>query len=432
MTIESQPATRTRFKVVGLTVTLAFITYLDRVCISKLAPEIMRDLELSRVQMGYVFSAFALAYAIFEIPTAWWADRQGTRRVLARIVVWWSTLSIATAAAFNYVSLLVIRFLFGAGEAGAWPGVAKTFSRWIPVRERGRVQGIFFAGAHLGGGLTPLLVVALLPYFNWRVIFVLFGSVGFLWVIVWRRWFRNDPSEHPRVNRRELELIMAERKLENGHAAGWDYWRRLLGHRGVWALCLMYFPNSFIFYFCITWLPTYLEEKGSFAPSMLGLLAGLPLLVSILGDLFGGMTTDWAVARFGLRWGRCGVGATAYLIAGISIIVAAASHSAMVSAAMITLGTAATMFTLGAAWSTAIEMGGDHAGVVSAAMNTCGQIGSLLCPLIVAYSVEWFGSWDLPLYIMGGLFLAGMFFWLLIDPGKPVFEVEKATEQIRK
>jgi Major Facilitator Superfamily len=161
-----------RYRVVALAVLLAMVTYLDRVCISKLAPDIMRDLDLSKIQMGYVFSAFALAYAAFEIPTAWWADRAGTRAVLTRIVIWWSSFTIATAAAANYVMLLAIRFLFGAGEAGAWPCVARTFSRWIPTRERGTVQGVFFAGAHLMGGLTPLLVVALQPYLPWRAIFV--------------------------------------------------------------------------------------------------------------------------------------------------------------------------------------------------------------------------------------------------------------------
>ena len=148
--------TRVRYRVVALTVALAMVTYLDRVCISKLAPDIMRDLNLSKIQMGYVFSSFTLAYAFFEIPTAWWADREGTRRVLTRIVIWWSSFTIATAAAYNYATLLLVRFLFGAGEAGAWPCVARTFSRWIPARERGTIQGIFFAGAHLAGGLTPL------------------------------------------------------------------------------------------------------------------------------------------------------------------------------------------------------------------------------------------------------------------------------------
>ena len=192
----------------------------------------------------------------------------------------------------------------------------------------------------------------------------------------------------------------------------------------MWALCLMYFPNSFAFYFCITWLPTYLQEKGSFSPLMLGFLAGLPLLVSIASDLSGGLTTDWAVSRFGMRRGRCGVGAIAYLIAGAALIVAAASSSPLLAVIMIALGTAASMFTLGAAWSTAIELGRDHAGVVSAAMNTSGQFGSLLCPLIVAYSVKRIKSWDLPLYLMGGLFLLGVVCWVLIDPRRPIFGTE--------
>jgi MFS family permease len=414
--------THVRYKVVAMAVLLAMVTYLDRVCISKLAPNIMNDLGLSKVQMGWVFSAFALAYALFEIPTAWWADRQGTRRVLTRIVIWWSGFTIATAASFNYVSLLIVRFLFGAGEAGAWPGVARSFSRWIPRRERGTIQGIFFTGAHLAGGLTPLLVVALLPYLHWRMIFVIFGAIGFVWALVWYRWFRDDPSEHSEVNKAELESIVSDRHTEGAHAAGWAYWKQLLLSPNMWALFVMYFPNSFSFYFCITWLPTYLQEKGSFDSTMLGFLAGLPLLLSVVSDLTGGVTTDWVTARFGLRWGRCGVGAAAYLVAGVGLIIAAASASPMVSAIMIALATAASMFTLGASWSTAIEMGRNHAGVVSAAMNTSGQFGSLLCPLIVAYSVEWFKSWDLPLYLMGGLFLLGVVCWGLIDPQKPVFE----------
>src|SRR4051794_12044814 len=153
---DSRP-TRARFGVVAFAVALAMVTYLDRACIAAMAKDVRRDLSISESQMAYVFGAFALAYAVFEIPTAWWADRRGTRSVLARIVGWWSALTIATACAVGYWSLLAIRFLFGAGEAGAWPCVASTFARWIPARERGRVQGIFFAGAHLSGGLTPLL-----------------------------------------------------------------------------------------------------------------------------------------------------------------------------------------------------------------------------------------------------------------------------------
>src|SRR5262245_21914844 len=198
---------RVRYRVVGLAVLLAAITYLDRVAISLTAEPMMRDLSLDTIQMGFVFSAFTLAYGLFEIPTGWWGDRIGTRRVLTRIVVWWSSFTIATAAAFNYGSLLVIRFLFGVGEAGAWPNAARTFSRWIPLSERGTAQGIFFMGAHLGGALTPILVTAMLKVMHWRSVFIIFGAVGFVWAAIWYWWFRDDPEQHRAVSRRELEHI---------------------------------------------------------------------------------------------------------------------------------------------------------------------------------------------------------------------------------
>jgi len=222
-----------------------------------------------------------------------------------------------------------------------------------------------------------------------------------------------------------LEQIVAERSEDGAHTAGWAYWRQLLRSSKMLEICVMYFPNSFTFYFCITWLPMYLQEKGVRNATALGVLAGLPLLVSVASNLVGGVTSDWLAGRWGLRWGRCGLGAIGYLVAGMALILAAASASPLLSGCLIALATAGSMFTLGAAWSTAIEIGGNHAGVVSAAMNTSGQIGSLLCPLIVAYSVAWFKSWELPLYLMGGLFLLGVICWGLIDPRRPIFTSEE-------
>src|SRR5262249_38670601 len=157
------------------------------------------------------FSAFTIAYALFEIPTGAWGDRIGSRRVLTRIVIWWSSFTILTAAAFSFVSLVALRFLFGMGEAGAFPNVSKTLSRWFPAAERGTAEGIFFAGAHLGGGLTPLLVAALLNIMSWRAVFVVFGSVGFVWAAIWFRWFRDEPADHPRVSRSERKWIESGR-----------------------------------------------------------------------------------------------------------------------------------------------------------------------------------------------------------------------------
>jgi MFS family permease len=420
-------ATRARYRVVALATTLAMVTYLDRACIATLAPGIMRDLGLTTVQMGYVFTIFQLAYALFEIPTARWADRKGTRLVVSRIVVWWSCLTAATGAASSYGVLLVVRGLFGAGEAGAWPCVARTFSRWIPRRERGTAQGIFFAGAHLVGGLTPALVGWLLLFRSWRWIFVLFGAVGLAWVGVWLAWFRNDPSEHPAVNAAELQAIVADRSPDAGHASGVAYWRALFASRNMMALAVMYVPNCMIFYFCITWLPTYLRQQHGFEAASLGLFAGLPLIVSMPGDLLGGIVTDRLVARYGLRWGRCGLGAAAYVIAGAALVAAARSSTPVAAALLIAVATGLTMFTLGAAWATVIEVGRNHVGVAGATMNSLGNLAAMLNPLIVAYSVEWFHSWNLPLYVMGVLFLVGAGCWIAVDPRRPVFEASAAT-----
>jgi MFS family permease len=377
--------------------------------------------------MGWVFTAFSISYGLFEIPTAWWADRQGTRSVLTRIVVWWSAFTMATAAAFNWVSMLVIRFLFGAGEAGAWPCMARTFARWIPLAERGRIQGIFFAGAHLAGAVTPLIVLALLQVMSWRVIFVAFGLVGLVWAFAWHKWFRNEPGEHPGVNAAELEKITAGRMVGGTHHAGWEYWKRLLTNRSTIALCIAYMPTATSFYFCITWLPTFLQEKHGFSAASLGLLSGLPLFLAVFSDIFGGVATDSAVKRFGLRIGRIGVCVVGYTIAGGAMLTAAYATQPILAAVCLSIAVAAAMFTLGASWGMCLDMGGQQVAVVSAAMNTAGVAATIPTPVLIAWLVERFGDWNAPLVMMGWFFLFGVVCWLMIDPRKQIFEDAKAA-----
>lgn len=405
--------TRVRFKVVGFAVALAAVTYFDRVCISTLAPEIMRDLGLDRVQMSFVFSAFTLAYALFEIPTAWWGQKVGTRKVLTRIVLWWSAFTAATGLASGYHSLLVTRFLFGAGEAGAWPNATRTFSRWIPLSERGKVQGIFFMGAHLAGGVTPALVAGMTPWLTWRQVFWVFGLLGVAWSAAWYWWFRDEPREHREVNEAERELIERGRSSEVGHEAG--EWR-VLRQPSVIFLCLGYVSNSYGFYFLITWLPSYLEQQRGFEKGALSLFAGLPLLLSVVADLTGGLATDALVKRFGLRAGRAGIGVTAYAVAAAAMLAAAMGGGFVMSAVLISVAAAASMFTLAASWAACIDIGGKSSGVVSAAMNTMGQLGGVLSPIVLALLVERFDNWSLPLYVMAGLYSASSVCWLFVDP----------------
>ncbi len=424
--ITTQPATRVRYKVVGLMLVMAMITYLDRVAIGVAAPQIRADLSLSAQQMSWVFSSFAIAYALFEIPTARWADRLGTRTTLTRIVIWWSALTVGTAAAFNYWSMLIIRFLFGAGEAGAWPCMARTFARWIPLADRGKILGVFFAGAHMGGALTPMLVVWLLTMMSWRVIFVIFGLVGIGWAIWWYKWFRNEPGEHASVNAAEVAEITAGRQIGNESHGGLEYWKTLFTNRNTLALCLAYMPTSAAFYFCITWLPTFLSEKHGFSKTELGIFAGLPLFLSIFADLFGGAATDSAVKKFGLRLGRVGIGVLGNLVAATAMFMAAIVSQPQLAAICLSLAVAATMFTLGASWGCCQDMGGQNVGVVSAAMNTAGQVASIPSPLLVTYLVEKYSDWNAPLYVMGAFFVFGTICWTMIDPRKQVFATQPA------
>ena len=412
--------TRARYRVLALAVLLAGITYLDRVCISLTAPAMMRDLGMSKVQMSLVFSAFTLAYGLFEIPTGWWGDRIGTRRVLARIVIWWSSFTMFTAGAFSYVSLLAIRFLFGVGEAGAWPNAAKTFSRWFPVTERGTAQGIFFMGAHLAGGLTPLLVTAMLTRMHWRFVFIVFGAIGFVWAATWFWWFRDEPEQHAAVNAAELAHIQRGRGPASSHDLSAAMWKRILTNRSLLALCLAYFTQTYGFYFFITWMPTYLENARGFTSTMLGVMAGLPLVLSAAADLFGGVTTDWATKRFGLRIGRCGVGAICYLFASVLLIIGTATQHHITAVILISLALASSNFLLGASWSACTDIAGAHAGTVSACMNTAGQVGGFLSPIVAALFVDRIGSWSAPLYVCGILYFFGALCWWLVDPRTPI------------
>lgn len=404
---------RIRYRVVAFTMALAAITYLDRVCISIAAPSIMQDLRLTPVQMGYVFSAFTLAYGLFEIPTAWWADRVGSRRVLTRIVLWWSAFTMATAAAFNYASLLVIRFLFGVGEAGAWPNAARVFARWIPERERGRVQGMFFAAAHLSGGLTPMLVGYLMIRLPWRAVFPIVGCTGLVWALIWYRWFRDEPRDHQSVTATERDLIESTRRLPLNHHGSFS---QVFRTPSLLPLCLQYFANTYGFYFFITWLPTYLLKSRGMAHTELSVFAGLPLLLSVVADITGGMTTDALSRRFGLRVGRCGVGSVAYFFAAIAMVSGTLVRDPRAAGLLIALGGAASMFTLAPAWATAIELGGSNAAVLSATMNTAGQVGGVLSPVVLAYIVQRLGNWNLPLHILSGLYFMAALSWIVIQP----------------
>jgi MFS family permease len=407
-----------RNRVVAFTMALAAVTYLDRVCISILAPKISAELGLSRVEMGYVFSAFAVAYAAFGVPAAWWADRDGARRVLTRVVFWWSIFTMATAAAWNFLSMVVIRFLFGMGEAGAWPSVARVYSRWIPAGERGRIQGAFFACAHLFGGLTPLVVTAIAGWLQWRAIFVVFGLVSSVWAAGWYVWFRDEPRDHPSISAEERDHIEATRGLPAGKAQG--SWMAVFKTPTVAPLCVQAFANSYGFYFFITWLPTYLGQAHGMKGTELALFSGLPLMLSFVADLTGGEGSDRLARIMPLRAARRAFGVGGYVLAAVAMFLATQLGSGIAAGLLIAIGGGCSMLTLAPAWASAVDVGGRHAGITAGVMNTVGQVGGILSPIVLAYLVDATNDWNAPLLVLAGIYAVAAIAWLMVNPDQRV------------
>ena len=401
--------TRTRFKLLRLMFALSIITYIDRVCISTAAPHIREALGLTPTQMGWVFSAFTIAYAVFEIPSGWLGDTLGPRKVLARIVLWWSAFTMATGGVWNYVSLLIARFLFGAGEAGAFPNMSRSLSRWFPLHERGTAHGVIFTGSRLGGAVTPLLVGTMITRAGWRQAFWTFGILGIVWCIFWWKWFRDDPAKHPSVNAEELRAIQA-----GGHERNVRLTRdTLLSPRLLW-IGLMYFCYGYCLYFYLTWLPTYLRDGRGFSNYGTNVVHTVILLSAAGASILGGRLTDYLTRRYGLRIGRA-IGVAAMPISAIALCVAALTQSATVAAVAMTLAAGAEDLCLSPSWAMCHDIGGDAAGTVTAVMNTYGNIGGALSPLVVGYALDWWGSWSIPLLIAAGVAVLGGLFTLLVD-----------------
>jgi len=408
--------TRARRTMLAFALGAMAVAYLDRVCISTAAPAIKADLGLDDAQMGYVFSAFTLAYALFEVPSGWLADRFGSRLMLTRIVLWWSAMTAATGAAQGFASLVTLRWLFGMGEAGVLPSLTRAFGRWLPARERGGAFGLTLMAAALGGAATQPLVVALLAHFSWRQAFPIFGAVGVVYAAAWFAWFRDDPRAHRSVNAAEVAVIGGGPPAAHPAVP----WGKLVRSRNLAALCAMYFGAIYGWYFYLTWLPTYLLRARGFELAAVGWLAALPLLGIATGSLVGGLLADVLTRRWGARIGLRTPGVVGLPLAALAIVAAALAQDPRTSAWC--LAAAAGLAALGVApgWSVCIAIGGRHAGVVSGAMNTFGNLGGATSPVVVGWCLTLWGSWEAPLYTVAGFYLFAALCWLGVDPTEPL------------
>jgi sugar phosphate permease len=405
--------------VLAFTFALTVVTYLDRVCISAAAPAIMRELHISVLEMSAVFSAFTLAYSIFEIPSGWLGDVRGPRRVLTRIVLWWSAFTMLTGAAQGFRSLLAIRFLFGIGEAGAFPNIIRSLARWFPLRERGRASGIMFLGSRLGGMLSAPIALLLIARLGWRPTFVAFGAIGVVWAVAWAWWYRDRPADHPGINAGELAWIEQDAVTDNTSAAATP-WQALLTSRNVWAICAMYSAYGYGLYFYLTWLPTYLVSELGFSVLSSGFFASLPFFLAGIADVTGGWLTDRLARQYGLRVARCGLGFTAFATTAALLFASTLAPAPAAKALLLALALGSADLSLSACWAAPLDVAAAHAGVITGFMNTFGNLGGLLCPLVVGWAVERQHSWTLPFYITALVYVAGAMAWLAIDPDRPI------------
>lgn len=408
--------TRVRHGVLGFTLAVTAIAYLDRVCISTAAPAMKGDLGISDVEMGYVFSAFTLAYALLEVPSGWLADRFGARLMLTRIVVWWSAMTATTGMVTGFVSLLLVRFLFGVGEAGLFPSMARAYSHWLPARERGRVFGLALMTAALGGAATQPLVVALLDWMHWRHTFMIFGLVGLLWAVAWYWWFRDDPHSHGGVNAAELRIIGHDPPTPHTRVP----WGALLRDRNMVAVCAMYGFAIYGWYFYITWLPTYLMRARGFLLHEVGWLAALPLVCIAAGVLIGGWSSDVLGRHWGARIGRRIPGMVGLPLAALAILGAIVTSGGTTAALLLAGAAGLAALAVSPAWAVCLEIGGRHAGVVSGAMNTFGNLGGTLSPIVVGWCLQGWDSWNASLITVAVCYLLAAVCWLAIDPTEPI------------
>lgn len=464
-----QSPTRVRYGVLGFCCVLSMITYLDRVCFGTVAPYIQTEFGLSETQKGWLFTAFALSYAIFEVPTGWLGDVFGPKKTLIRIVLWWSLFTVVTALIFPnptypmlaFTALFAVRFLFGMGEAGAYPNIARTFHNWFPYTQRAFAKGTVWMAGRFAGGITAFIVLAMIweapvrhpdgtvtQVVHWRHVFWIFGAIGIVWCVAFWFWFRDRPEQMESVNQAERDLILAGVADEHSTERIRVPWRKVLSNANLWILCMMYFCAAYGWYFNITYLPGYLRdyygetggEKFSAGYWRISLMAGLPLLLGSAACLLGGIMSDGFIRRTSNRkWGRRLFGVVGHGLAALCWVLAIfCDHHVWAFILAVSMAAFFNDLMMGAAWASCIDIGRRYAGIVAGFMNTIGNLGGAVAGVLTGVIIDWYRAgaatsaskemlleasrpgWHVNFAIFAGVFLTGTILWMFFDATKPV------------
>ena len=393
--------------ILTLLVILGMVTFLDRINISVAGSSIMHDLNLSPSEWGWVQSAFILSYGLMQIPMGALGDRFGHRKILALIVLWWSLFTAFTGLAGGLASLLVIRFMFGIGEAGSSPCSTGVISRWFEKDEVGKAQGYVWAASRMGGALTPFVVIPVMMWVGWRSAFYLLGGLGIIWALVWY-WYYRNPSETSHIS-----------AISDPGKPSID-WRQLLQSRQMWLLCAMYFFYAFGSWFFFSWFPTFMELGRGFDKTELTYAVAVPFIMSMAGNITGGYLTDKLSRKYGIKTGRKALGSASLAVSAVCMFLAAFIPGKMAVFIFLSLCFGIFDLMLPSAWALCIDLGKQHAGTLSGAMNTAGNIGGFCCGILCGELVQQSGNYNLPLYMIAVMLIVSAVLFAFINPEKPI------------
>ena len=414
-----------RHRVSGLLILLFAITYIDRVCISVAGPRMQEDLHIDPIRWGWVTAMFTLAYCLFEIPTGVLGDRTGARRVLTRIVLWWSAFTSLTGMVSNYGLLLLTRFAFGAGEAGAFPNASIVVSRWYPSSQRARMSGVLLMASQIGGAIAPLLVVPIQIRYGWRASFFVFAALGLCWSCVWYAWFRDSPAERlPPAAAAALPVDVAQAPATHSFP-----WRIAFGSETVLALLVTASCYVYVYTFFQTWFHTFLVKGRGFSEGGL-VFSALPYVVAACANLSGGIASDALVSRLGMKWGRRSIGIAGLGTACLFTVAVMATRDRILTVVLLSLVYGGITFQQAGVFGACLDIGQKHAGSIIGLMNTSAQVGGLLSSVAYGYIVERFGSYDAPFVPMAALLFLGAMLWFRIDASKELSQTATAEPAV--
>lgn len=410
---------RKRYIVLFLLCIVSVITFLDRINITMAGSRIMEDLHLSIEQWGWVLSVFIISYGFLQIPLGVMGDKFGQRKILAGIVLWWSVFTGFTGFAGGFVSLLVIRFAFGIGEAGAYPCMTGTIGKWFPKSEIGKAQGYIWAASRLGGALTPFIVIPVILNFGWRPAFYFLGVVGIIWVMVWYFWYRDHPVAMKGIQTAELnEIGIKEMTTEKVIVP----WRKIMKNRQFWLIISMYWFYAWASWFFFSWFPTFMEKGRGFEIKELNWAIAVPFAMSMIGNISGGYLTDYFSKKFGVKTGRRIMGVSGLSLSSVFMFLAAFIPGKIQVFIFLSLCFGVIDMMLPSAWAVCIDVGKKFGGAISGAMNTAGNIGGFACASLFGYLVKATGNFNFPLFVISGMLVISAVIFSQIDASKPILE----------